>query len=197
MSSAVRIVVRIFLSLIQAWRRWRLKISDPTVQVGRNVVIKRMKGSHIIIGSHVVLGDYVRLHGNVQIDAYSQIRPFTLLDARHGMIRIGQHCSLNDYCVLYGMGDITIGSDVRIATHTIIVAGNHNFDNPDQLIRLQGVKDLPCVIQDDVWIGANVTILGGTTIGTGSVIGAGAVVTKDIPPRAIAVGSPAKVIKSR
>jgi acetyltransferase-like isoleucine patch superfamily enzyme len=53
------------------------------------------------------------------------------------------------------------------------------------------------VIEDDVWIGAGVTVVDGVTIGRGSVIGAGAVVTNDIPPYSIAVGTPAKPIKDR
>jgi virginiamycin A acetyltransferase len=53
------------------------------------------------------------------------------------------------------------------------------------------------VIEDDVWLGYNVTVLPGVTIGQGSVIGAGSVVTSDIPPYTVAVGNPAKVIKTR
>jgi maltose O-acetyltransferase len=55
----------------------------------------------------------------------------------------------------------------------------------------------PIVIEDDVWIGARVTILGGVNIGTGAVIGAGSVVTKNVPPYAIVAGNPAKLIRYR
>jgi virginiamycin A acetyltransferase len=56
---------------------------------------------------------------------------------------------------------------------------------------------IPCKIGGDVWIGARAVILGGVKIGHGAVIGAGAIVTKDIPPHAIAVGVPAKVVRYR
>nr|WP_231134366.1 DapH/DapD/GlmU-related protein [Motilibacter deserti] len=59
------------------------------------------------------------------------------------------------------------------------------------------VDDRPVVIEDDVWIGANVVILPGRTISTGSIVGAGSVVTKDVPPRTVVAGNPAVVVKNR
>jgi maltose O-acetyltransferase len=65
-------------------------------------------------------------------------------------------------------------------------------------MRLQGYKDSqPVVIEDDVWLGARVIILPGIRVGHGAVIGAGAIVTKDVPPFAICVGNPARVIRYR
>ena len=62
----------------------------------------------------------------------------------------------------------------------------------------QGFSDLaPVIIEDDVWIGARAIILPGVIIGKGSVIGAGAVVAKSIPPYSVAVGNPARVVKTR
>ncbi len=74
---------------------------------------------------------------------------------------------------------------------------NHNFADTSQKIIDQGVTCKGIVIEDDCWLGFGVKVLDGVTIGKGSVIGAGAIVTKDIPPFSIAVGVPARVIKSR
>lgn len=71
------------------------------------------------------------------------------------------------------------------------------FERTDIPIRDQGHEAGSIIIEDDVWIGANATILKGVTIGHGAVIGAASVVTSDIPEYAVAVGNPAKVKKYR
>ena len=121
-----------------------------------------------------------------------------------GNVTLGDHASVQAYTVLVGYGtpehptgQIRIGNDVRIAPHVMMIAANHVFDDPDRPIREQGLDRGPIVIEDDVWIGGRVNVTAGVTIGRGSVIGAGAVVTRDIPPYSVAVGVPAKVIKSR
>ncbi|MGC6482608.1 MAG: acyltransferase [Synechococcus sp.] len=94
-------------------------------------------------------------------------------------------------------GGISIGDDVLIGPNVVLRASNHVFSDPAIPIRLQGTCGTGIVIEEDVWLGANVVIIDGVTIGRGAVIGAGAVVTKSIPSYAVAVGVPAKVISSR
>lgn len=149
------------------------------------------------LGEEVDIRAHVRIRGAVSIGSKSSIREYVLLDAREGRIDIGSNCSVNDYCVLYGHGGLTIGDDVRMATHTVVVAADHRFSDPNVLIREQGVDAKPITIGDDVWIGANVCILAGVEIGHGAVIGAGAVVSESIEPMSIAVGNPARVVKKR
>ena len=85
--------------------------------------------------------------------------------------------------------------------HPTIITGDHRIDVVGKYIMDSNEKlpenDAPVVIEDDVWIGANVTILKGVTIGRGSVVAAGAVVTKSCPPYSIIGGVPAKVQKMR
>jgi len=188
-------LVDFILSIRQMLRRKRHRIKEKTVVVGRG--IKIYTPSEVIINKYVKLRDYIRINGNVSIGNNSDLRSFTFLDARGGFINIGNNCSINDFSIIYGMGGVTIGDDVRIATHTVIISGEHNFNDRDKLIRLQGVRPLEIIIEDNVWIGANVTILGGSKVGNGSIIGAGSVVTKSIPPFSVAVGNPAKVLKTR
>lgn len=93
---------------------------------------------------------------------------------------------------------ITIGNDVMIAHNVLIIGGNHKISDINIPMRLQGEgKQGSIVIEDDVWIGAGVIVLTGIRIGKGSVIGAGSVVTKNIPRYSVAVGNPAKVVKTR
>lgn len=112
-------------------------------------------------------------------------------------IEIGDNVSIENNCSLYGQGGIKIGNNTMFASYIHIISQNHNFDRIDVPIRDQGFENAPVVIEDDVWLGINVVVLKGITIGEGSIIGAGAVVTKDIPPYSIAVGNPAKVIRTR
>ena len=85
--------------------------------------------------------------------------------------------------------------------HPTIITGDHRTDVIGKYIMDSKEKlpenDAPVIIEDDVWTGANVTILKGVTIGRGSVIAAGAVVTKSFPPYSIIGGVPAKLIKMR
>ena len=97
----------------------------------------------------------------------------------------------------YPQAGVTIGNDVRIAAHCMMVSANHRFADPDMPIRKQGLDFGPITIEDDVWIGSRVNILAGVTVGRGSVIGAGAVVTKDVPPMSVMVGVPARKIGER
>lgn len=109
-------------------------------------------------------------------------------------VSIGDNTVIDAYVHIWGNGGVTIGRDVLIASHCCITSLTH--DSSAALFRQKTIAK-PVIIEDNVWLGYNVTVLPGVTIGKGSIIGAGAVVTKDIPPNSIAVGNPAKVIKQR
>lgn len=107
----------------------------------------------------------------------------------HENVFISQHCTIS--------GSVTIGKNTLIAGFVTIIDANHVIDRTDIPIREQGGRSLPIVIGEDVWIGASSTVLPGVTIGAHAVIGANSTVTKDIPAWAVAVGSPAAVVKMR
>lgn len=95
-------------------------------------------------------------------------------------------------------GAVVIGNDVMMGPNCTIYVRNHAFDRTDIAIREQGYYDeKPVVIENDVWIGGNVSILPGVHISSGAVIGAGSIVTKDVIPYAVVAGNPAKIIKMR
>jgi acetyltransferase-like isoleucine patch superfamily enzyme len=124
----------------------------------------------------------IKLGNGVCLDRGVDIRAA----GKNCIIEIGDNSYLGPYVCMAGPGDIRIGKECLIASHTSIYANNHRENG----ISREGIE-----IQDNCWIGTGVRILDGVTIGSGSVIGAGAVVTKDIPSNSIAVGVPAKVIK--
>lgn len=108
----------------------------------------------------------------------------------------GDNVSIHEMCYIDAQSGLKIGSNVSIAHGTTIMTTEHDFSQPDQNTRDTPCIMLPVTIGNDVWIGAGVRILAGVTIGDHVVIGAGAVVTKDIPSYKLAVGVPARCIKS-
>ena len=106
---------------------------------------------------------------------------------------IGDYFYANFNLVIVDDIDVYIGDHVMIAPNVVITATGHPI-HPD--VRRDGRQfSLPVHIEDDVWIGAGAIILPGVTIGRNSVIGAGSVVTRDIPPNVVAVGTPCRVLR--
>ncbi len=132
----------------------------------------------------------------LRIDAFSNIK-------NHKTLILGNHIELNDYVHIGAVEKIEIGNNVLIASKVFITDHNHGsygfnniHDNPNTLPNDRTIYSSPVKIEDNVWIGEFVSVLPGVTIGKGSIIGAMSVVSKSIPPFSIAVGIPAKVIKS-
>ena len=114
-----------------------------------------------------------------------------------GQFTIGERVIFGHHCTFGCKDSIEIGDDCLLAEMVSIRDHDHNFARLDVPIRAQGASCAPVKIGRDVWLGAKVTVLKGVTIGDGAIIGANAVVTRDIPPRAIAAGIPARVIRMR
>jgi acetyltransferase-like isoleucine patch superfamily enzyme len=163
-------------------------INTSSIEVGNGVDI--LQGVSLNAQGHpnnrVYIADKVTLERGIDIRAMKDT-----------CIHIDEGTFIGPYVCLAGPGNIKIGRRCLIAAHVGIFANNHIFDDPTQDIEDQGVTRQGIMIEDDCWLGHAVTVLDGVTIGRGSVIGAGAVVTKDIPPFSVAVGVPAKVVKSR
>jgi len=133
---------------------------------------------------------YIQIGSNCYIHKHAYLKCYD-----DGKIIIGDNVSINPFCVLYGIGTLRIGANVRIAAHTVIVPANHKFSDPKVNICAQGISKKGVTIEEDVWIGANATVLDGVHIGKHSVIGAGSVVTSNIPAYSVAVGVPCRVIR--
>ncbi len=112
-------------------------------------------------------------------------------------IKIGYNLFINRGVFITAPVSITIGDNVLIGPNVVINSGSHYYKNARRLIRDQGHKLLPIIIEDDVWIGANATILPGVILKKGLVVAANAVVTKTFEPYSVVAGVPAKLIKER
>jgi acetyltransferase-like isoleucine patch superfamily enzyme len=111
-------------------------------------------------------------------------------------IAIGNNVGIGEFAYLGGAGGLDIGDDCIVGQYFSCHPENHCFNDPTQLIRLQGTTRQGIRIGRNCWIGSKVTILDGVTIGENCVIAAGAVVTKNMPPNSVIGGVPARVIKS-
>lgn len=135
--------------------------------------------------------------GKVDLDKGATLGQFVVIESRGGAVRIGARTGIGPFCVLYGHGGLSIGNDCLVASHVVFIPENHRFDRIDVPMREQGGEQRGILIEDDVWLATRVVVLDGVRIGKGAVVGAGAVVTRDIPPYAIAYGVPARVVGYR
>lgn len=107
-------------------------------------------------------------------------------------ITLGARIFINSGCRFQDQGGITIGDDCLIGHNTVLATLNHDMDPAKRA----DLHPAPIVIGRNVWIGANVTVLPGVTIGDDAVVAAASVVTKDVPAGSVVVGSPARVIRT-
>ena len=123
----------------------------------------------------------------------STIEDFSAINNGVGPVIIGDRTKIGLSNTI--IGPVIIGNDIRLAQNITISGLNHNYEDVSLPIHVQGVSTAQIVIEDESWIGANVVVVAGVTIGKHSIVAAGSIVTKDIPPYSVAVGNPARVLK--
>lgn len=177
-------------------KRLFLKEVHGMFLVGKSVAISHC--NNIKCGKNVKFEDYSEIHGlckeglnfgdYVTISRGVMIRPSSYYGGDLGVgLSIGERSSIGPYGYIGCSGKISIGKNVMLGPKCSLFAENHVFSDIDICIKEQGVKQKGITIEDDCWIGSNVTILDGVTIGKGCVIGAGALITKDVPAKSVVV----------
>lgn len=136
----------------------------------------------IMLGSEV--GKMITFYPNIKLSPGAKMK-------------IGDHVDFAWGVLITTGGGVSIGDRVLIGYGTKILSTNHVIPENHGKIFYSGHSKSEVKIEDDVWIGANCTIVAGVTIGEGSVVAAGSVVTKDVAPFSIVGGVPAKKIKDR
>ena len=111
-----------------------------------------------------------------------------------GLLEIGENTFVNYGTSIFADKLVRIGKDCLIGTYCMIM--DTDFHKLEPELRYEEPEPNPIIIEDNVWIGGHAIVLKGVTIGAGSVVAAGSLVTKDIPPRSLAVGSPARVVRT-
>ena len=137
----------------------------------------------ISIGSNCILEEYIQ---------FKYSRPYE----NGPSIIIGNNVFLGRNCEFNIINNIDVGNNCLIASGCKFIDGNHGMIQ-GELMRNQPAVSIPIILKEDVWLGANVVVLKGVTIGEGTIVAAGAVVTKDIPPYEIWGGIPAKKLRDR
>lgn len=172
------------------------------VQFGRNIALRHPLS--ITIGDRTAIDDDCLLdarggrasedpagggeEGGIVIGADCLIARGTIVQCKTGPISIGDGCSIGSHTLLSSAGGIRLGNHVLVAGKCYIGGGRYRTDLCGTPIMHQALYSQgPVVIGDDVWLGANVTVLDGVTIGRGCVIGAGAVVRRDVPENTILI----------
>ena len=189
---------------IRAWmkenpriKRWtEMLIMNPRLSRPRWYVrwlapLYQHRGRHSIIYSSVRMDTPPFRKFSLGED--SVIESFACINNAVGDIVIGNHSRVGIHSTV--IGPVSIGSHVQLAQGVVVTGLNHIFSNPSIPIDMQGVETKMVEISDDVWIGANATILPGVKIGQHCVVAAGAVVCSDVPAHCVVAGVPAKVIK--
>lgn len=162
-------------------RKWIRCLQFLYIKKGKGAVIYRSVRKDIVPFKTFSLGDY------------SVIEDFSVINNGVGEILIGNYTRIGLGNTI--IGPVTIGDKVNLAQNIVISGLNHSYEDISKNISDQGVSTKIVVIENDVLIGANSTILSGVHIGQHVVVGAGSVVTKNIPPYSVVVGNPARVVK--
>lgn len=150
---------------------------------------------------NVYIGEATRIPGNGTLDfhANSSVQRMGVINARAGAeIRIGSRSRIGAFSVISAAKSVEIGQDVLIADRVFISDHNHEIGDPFVPVIHQGISaSRPVVIGDGCWLGINVSIMPGVTLGSHCIVGTGSVVTQSFPSHSVIGGVPAKLLKSR
>ncbi|MDT8306181.1 MAG: acyltransferase, partial [Anaerolineae bacterium] len=175
---------------------------DGVAAIEKNVRLRFAGNIHLGHGAYLDENTYlhatpggIRIGANTIVMHGAVLHVYNFRAMPHSHITIGRDSLIGEYTVIRGQGGVTIGDRVYTSPFTQLIAVNHVFDDPTRPFVDQGITAQGIVVEDDVWLGANVVVTDGVRIGKGAVVAAGAVVTRDVPPHTVAAGVPARVIK--
>jgi acetyltransferase-like isoleucine patch superfamily enzyme len=186
---------------VEAWRRDKLPqfATSPRnlrIELPRTIV----HPERIYVGDNVWLGPGCLLCPVAvfpSLPFWPRDRKQTFVQRFDSRITIGNRVVATGHLTLGAHQEIVIEDDVMFADNVNLTDGLHGFENGEEPYKYQAMSRIaPIVIRYGCWIGQNVVVMPGVTIGELSIIGANSVVTRNIPPRSIAVGAPARVIKT-
>jgi acetyltransferase-like isoleucine patch superfamily enzyme len=191
----MKYIGRLFVFLYRASIRLRCKcfsllISGAFAQFGRRTALTypvRLGGEE-----RIAIGDQVFIGAGSWLQALPDGNNHSIA------ISIGSGTSVAGACVISAVRQVVLEENVLLARNVYISDHSHKYTETDMPVLAQGLDNVePVLIRQGAWLGQNVVVCPGVTIGKGAVIGANSVVNRDVPDFAVAVGSPARVVKSR
>ncbi len=171
------------------------------VVFGQNVVLRHPHRIHI--GNDVVIDDNCLLDAKgetnrgIRIGHGVFVGRNTIFSCKNGDIEVADGANIGFNCELFSASRVSIGAGVLMAAYSYVIGGDHDFSDPSKSVLEQTRTSKGVTIGAGAWIGAGAKIFDGSTIGEHAVVGAGAVVREDVPPFAVAVGIPARIMSSR
>jgi acetyltransferase-like isoleucine patch superfamily enzyme len=204
---ALRVLTRLATHLVRGWlRRPFLGSCAGRLLVGRGVTIHSPERLHVGRGVKLedlcevqcLARDGVTLGDGVTVGRGVSLRPGSYYGGALGEgLSVGPGTAIGAFSWIGCSGAVTLGADVLLGPRVVILPENHRFDDVVRRIKDQGVERSTVVVEDDCWLGANVTVLAGVRIGRGAVVAPGAVVTRDVAPGAVVAGVPARFVRWR
>jgi acetyltransferase-like isoleucine patch superfamily enzyme len=185
----------------RGWRVWwrKRRWYERNHRLSRRLRIDRHAARGGFYVRHPVEGELLEAldEGRLTIGEGTLLEPGCWLTlAPRARIEIGAGCFLNRNTMLAALEEISIGDHTMLANGCFVGDAEHRYDDPETPVPWQGFTAKgPVRIGDSCWLGVNVAVTGGVTVGERCVVGANSVVTRDLPPRTVAAGAPASVIK--
>jgi len=171
------------------------------VVFGQNVVLRHPHKIHI--GDNVVVDDNCLLDAKgesnrgIRIGSGVFVGRNSILSCKNGDIELADGANIGFNCEVFSASRVTIGAGVLMAAYSYIVGGDHDFSDPSASVLAQPRTSAGVDVGAGAWIGAGAKILDGVTIGERAIVGAAAVVRESVPPLAVSVGIPARVVSHR
>lgn len=168
---------------------------------GQNVVLRHPH--KIKIGNDVVVDDNCLLDAKgaenrgIAIGDGVFIGRNTILSCKNGDIDVEDGANIGFNCELFSASHVRVGKDTLLAAYCYLIGGDHDFSDSARSVIAQTRTSAGVNVGSGAWLGAGAKILDGVTVGDRAIVGAAAVVRSDVPPGAIAVGIPAKVVGQR
>jgi acetyltransferase-like isoleucine patch superfamily enzyme len=212
--SLARLILHEFVLLVASWVPGALGLAlrqalYPLLlgAVGRGTVFglgvvlrhphKIRVGAGVVVDDLVVLDAKGSTNRGITLGDGVFLGRGTILSCKDGDIVLGDRANVGFHSEIFSGSRVEVGKDALFAAYTYVVGGGHEFERGDLAVLDQPRTSRGITLGDGVWLGAGARVLDGVRLGRGVVVGAGAVVTSDLPDGSVAVGVPARVVRTR